>query len=67
MTSLQEFAEGISDPVFVAVSVRWTDRHFHRHSVTRNLVRHSPWPILVVPARPATIDEPPTRHFDAAR
>ena len=64
--TLQDFSQGFTDPVFAAVSARWTDRQFHRHSVTRNLVRHSPWPILVVPAQATTAGEPATRHFDAA-
>ncbi len=48
--SLEQFAEGVADPVYLAVSARWTDARFHRHSVTRNLVRRSTTPVLVVPA-----------------
>ena len=66
VASLEDLAHGFADPVFAAVSARWTDGRFHRHSVTRNLVRHSTWPVLVVPAQPAIADQTPTQHLDAA-
>ena len=59
-TALDEFARGITDAVLLAVSARWTDTHVHRHSVTRNLVRHSTAPVLVVPATRMA----PTRRLD---
>ena len=48
--SLEDFAEHIADPVLVATSARWTDGQRHWHSETRELVRHSTHPVLVVPA-----------------
>jgi steroid delta-isomerase-like uncharacterized protein len=51
-TWLVEFADHLTDPVFVATSVRWTDSLPHRHSTTRDLVHRSSRPVLVVPARP---------------
>jgi nucleotide-binding universal stress UspA family protein len=47
---LEEFGDQMSDPVFVATSVRWTDGRPHWHSTTRQLVRGSTRPVLVVPA-----------------
>jgi nucleotide-binding universal stress UspA family protein len=47
---LEVFGEHLSDPVFVATSVRWTDGRPHWHSTTRQLVRGSTRPVLVVPA-----------------
>ena len=51
---LEEFGDQLSDPVFVATSVRWTDGRPHWHSTTHQLVRRSTGPVLVVPADPAT-------------
>jgi nucleotide-binding universal stress UspA family protein len=47
---LDEFADGIHNPLFVATSSRWTDEHPRWHSTTRRLVRRSRRPVLVVPA-----------------
>ena len=47
---LEDFAEHIADPVLVATSARWTDGQRHWHSETRELVRQSTHPVLVVPA-----------------
>ena len=47
---LEDFAEHIADPVLVATSARWTDGQLHWHSETRELVRQSTHPVLVVPA-----------------
>ena len=47
---LEDFAEHIADPILVATSARWTDGQLHWHSETRELVRHSTHPVLVVPA-----------------
>ena len=49
-SSLADFAEHIADPILVATSARWTDEQRHWHSETRELVRHSTHPVLVVPA-----------------
>ena len=58
-TSLEEVADLVDDAVFVAVSSRWTDAHFHRHSVTRRLVQRSRHPVLVVPAERVSADREP--------
>ena len=47
---LEDFAEHVADPVLVATSARWTDGQLHWHSETRELVRQSTHPVLVVPA-----------------
>ena len=47
---LEDFAEHIADPILVATSARWTDGQRHWHSETRELVRQSTHPVLVVPA-----------------
>ncbi len=47
---LEDFAEQIADPILVATSARWTDGQLHWHSETRELVRQSTHPVLVVPA-----------------
>ena len=47
---LEDFAEHIADPVLVATSARWTDGQLHWRSETRELVRQSSHPVLVVPA-----------------
>ena len=52
VVSLDDFAGHIVDPVLVATSVRWTDGQRHWHSETRELVRHSTHPVLVVPPGP---------------
>ena len=49
-TALDKLAERTIGAVLLAVSVRWTDNQFHRHSVTRDLVRRATTPVLVVPA-----------------
>lgn len=49
VTSLVKFADDVTDPVLVATSTRWTCGR--RHSVTRQLVRRSTWPVLVVPLK----------------
>ncbi|MBA3288174.1 MAG: pyridoxamine 5'-phosphate oxidase family protein, partial [Acidimicrobiia bacterium] len=48
---LQDFADQITEPIFVATSVRWTDGQRHLHSTTQRLVRRSFGPVLVVPGR----------------
>jgi nucleotide-binding universal stress UspA family protein len=48
---LDEFADRVVDPIFVATSVRWTDHRSHWRSTTRRLVHRSTRPVLVVPAR----------------
>ena len=50
---LEDFAEHIADPILVATSARWTDGQRHWHSETRELVRQSTHPVLVVPAAAA--------------
>ena len=52
ITGLDAVAAGVDDPVFVAVSARYTDGRLHWHSTTQRLVAHAPCPVLVVPARP---------------
>ena len=47
---LEEFGTRLRDPIFVATSVRWTDGRVHWRSATRQLVRRSSRPVLVVPA-----------------
>jgi nucleotide-binding universal stress UspA family protein len=47
---LEEFATHLTDPVFVATSVRLTDGRLHLRSTTRQLVQRSSRPVLVVPA-----------------
>ena len=47
---VEDFAGQIADAVLVATSARWTDAQRHWHSETRELVRHSAHPVLVVPA-----------------
>ena len=46
---LGDFADRVTDAIFVTTSVRWTDGHLHRHSTTRRLVQRSAHPVLVVP------------------
>jgi nucleotide-binding universal stress UspA family protein len=48
--ALLRLGERVSDPIYVATSVRWTDGKLHRHSTTRRLVQQSTRPVLVVPA-----------------
>jgi nucleotide-binding universal stress UspA family protein len=48
---LEEFGDRLSDPVFVATSVRWTDGRLHWGSTTHRLVHRSTRPVLVVPAK----------------
>jgi nucleotide-binding universal stress UspA family protein len=48
---LEEFADRLSDPIFVATSVRWTDGRLHWRSATHQLVQRSTRPVLVVPAK----------------
>jgi hypothetical protein len=48
---LLRLGERVSDPIYVATSVRWTDGKLHRRSTTRRLVQQSTRPVLVVPAR----------------
>jgi nucleotide-binding universal stress UspA family protein len=48
---LEEFADRLSDPIFVATSVRWTDGRLHWRSTTHQLVQRSTRPVLVVPAK----------------
>jgi len=47
---VEDFAQQVADPVLVATSARWTDAQRRWHSETRELVRHSTHPVLVVPA-----------------
>ena len=49
---LEEFGTRLRDPIFVSTSGRWTDGRLHWHSTTRQLVRRSTRPVLVVPADP---------------
>ena len=49
---LEEFGTRLRDPIFVCTSGRWTDGRLHWHSTTRQLVRRSTRPVLVVPADP---------------
>jgi nucleotide-binding universal stress UspA family protein len=49
VTWLEEFAEDVTDAVFVATSSRWSDPRSHRSSTTRRLVQRSTHPVLVVP------------------
>ena len=60
---LEDFAEHIADPILVATSARWTDGQRHWHSETRELVRRSTHPVLVVPAAGGT---PPADSAAAA-
>jgi nucleotide-binding universal stress UspA family protein len=48
--ALLRLGERVSDPIYVASSVRWTDGKLHRRSTTRRLVQESTRPVLVVPA-----------------
>ena len=48
---LEEFGDHVSDPVFVATSVRWTDGRLHWRSTAHQLVQRSTRPILLVPAK----------------
>ena len=48
--ALLRLGERVSDPIYVATSLRWTDGKLHRHSTTRRLVQQSTRPVLVVPA-----------------
>jgi hypothetical protein len=50
-SALLDCAATVSDPIFVATSMRWTDGRLHWHSTTRRLVQRSTRPVLVVPAR----------------
>ena len=62
---LEDFAEHIADPILVATSARWTDDQRHWHSETRELVRQSTHPVLVVPAAGGT--PPPDSPAAASR
>jgi nucleotide-binding universal stress UspA family protein len=46
---LDDFADRIDEPFFVAASTRWTDGRTHWHSETRQLVHRSTRPVLVAP------------------
>ena len=48
---LEEFGDHVSDPIFVATSVRWTDGRLHWRSTTHQLVQRSTRPVLLVPAK----------------
>ena len=54
-----------TNPVYVAVSARYTDDRLHWHSTTQRLVAHASGPVLVVPARalPAEVQPPPVQHM----
>ena len=63
--SLTLAADRVSEPVFVATSVRWTDAQTRGRSMTQRLVHASVSPVLVVPARyapwlPPSEPPPPT-------
>jgi nucleotide-binding universal stress UspA family protein len=47
---LERFGDYLTDPVFLATSVRWTDGRLHWRSATRQLVQLSTRPVLVVPS-----------------
>jgi nucleotide-binding universal stress UspA family protein len=49
--ALIEFGKRLCDPIFVAMSVRWTDGRLHWRSTTRKLVQRSTLPVLVIPVR----------------
>jgi nucleotide-binding universal stress UspA family protein len=49
---IEEFGTQLRNPIFVSTSGRWTDGRRHWHSTTRQLVRRSTRPVLVVPADP---------------
>jgi len=53
---LEQFADQFGEPVFVTTSTRWTDRHPHWSSVTRQLVQRTSRPVLVVPAQRAAAE-----------
>jgi nucleotide-binding universal stress UspA family protein len=48
---LEQFADCISNPIFVTTSVRWTDGRPHWRSTAHQLVHRSTHPVLVVPAK----------------
>jgi nucleotide-binding universal stress UspA family protein len=48
--AILNFGDLVTDPVFLATSVRWTDGRMHWHSTTRRLVQRATAPVLVVPA-----------------
>jgi len=48
---LNDFVAQLPNGVYVASSSRYTDRRRHLHSTTRDLIRRSRHPVLVVPIR----------------
>ena len=65
IAGLDEAADDLTNPVYVAVSSRYTDDRLHWHSTTQRLVAHAPGPVLVVPARalPVEAQPPPAQHL----
>jgi nucleotide-binding universal stress UspA family protein len=47
---LEKYTAHIAEPLFVTSSARWSDGRPHWHSATRQLVRRTTAPVLVVPA-----------------
>lgn len=47
--ALLDVAAEVPDPVFVMTSGRWAGGRSHWYSTTRQLLRRSPWPVLIVP------------------
>jgi nucleotide-binding universal stress UspA family protein len=52
VTGLERLATGVTGPVYVATSARYTDDRLHWHSTTQQLIHRATCPVLVVPARP---------------
>jgi nucleotide-binding universal stress UspA family protein len=50
VTSLLEFADELTDPVFLTTSDRWAGGPSHWYSTTRRLVQRSTRPVLIVPS-----------------
>jgi nucleotide-binding universal stress UspA family protein len=48
--ALVDFARSIGASALATASTAWVGEHIHWRSTTRNLVRHAPLPVLVVPA-----------------
>jgi nucleotide-binding universal stress UspA family protein len=61
VVALDEAADRLVGPIFVATSARYTDGRLHWHSTTRELVHRATRPVLVVPARPSPLPLPLTR------
>lgn len=59
IVGLDDAAANLDDPVYVAVSARYTDGRLHWHSTTQRLVAHARYPVLVVPARALPAPELP--------